>query len=276
MQTNTSQKTNQAQQELFSLPPVSEGFPAGTESEDYGIPLIRRHIEFFAKLVDDPRKVLGLTEPLNPKGKPQGKTQSEALRARKSLAVPTQWLDMAGKVHGTTNAVWQNAAALNKLIRAVAGDTVPAPKRSNSQSDFQTESAYKEIVAELKGVALRGKESIERAVQIVAKFQERYGKSKDRLRVLAGDIGVDVSTLYAWRKQAIGKAATPKKKAKRETEIAYVVRLKSNGRFYSSPGHYHEFTLAHLYDNASDALDGCDGTVEVLKVTCTLRPIVQN
>jgi len=74
---------------------------------------------------------------------------------------------------------------------------------------------------------------------------------------------------------------TPQKTNQAETEIAYVIRRKSDGLFYSDYGcdcasHYQEFTRAFLYDNASDALDGCDGTVEVLKVTCTMRPIVQN
>src|SRR5438046_3146750 len=80
----------------------------------------------------------------------------------------------------------------------------PAPAASTlikSQSDFQTDAAYTTIVEELRSVALRGQEAIERAVQIVAKFQELYGKSKDRLRILAGSVGVDVSTLYAWRRQ---------------------------------------------------------------------------
>jgi hypothetical protein len=84
----------------------------------FNIPVMRRHMEYYAQFIDNPREVLSLSEPHVEGEKPRGENQATALKTRRTLDVPTQWLTLDNKTMMTTNALWQNVAALNKLINS--------------------------------------------------------------------------------------------------------------------------------------------------------------
>jgi hypothetical protein len=115
-------------------------------AEGYGLPLLRRHIEFWVQYVENPQELLGLAES-SEFVEHQGLTQSEALRNRKEAPVPMQWLDADGVLHPTTNGLWQNGAVLNKLIRAAAGDSVKVYQPHHAENpDASVEAAVRIVV----------------------------------------------------------------------------------------------------------------------------------
>lgn len=72
---------------------------------------------------------------------------------------------------------------------------------------------FERIVDKLKTAKLRGDEAIRDAVDTINEYQTRFGNSRERLKLLAKAVGVDVVTLYRWKRQVEEPNATPKKKA---------------------------------------------------------------
>jgi hypothetical protein len=80
-------------------------------------------------------------------------------------------------------------------------------RSQNASEEFGT------FVTELKTAKLRGEESVRDAVQVINRFQTKFGDSEQELKKLAKAVGVHVATLYRWKKQIEGKTTailTPK------------------------------------------------------------------
>jgi transposase-like protein len=92
-------------------------------------------------------------------------------------------------------------------------------RSQNASEEFGT------FVAELKTAKLRGEESVRDAVQVINRFQTKFGDSEQELKKLAKAVGVHVATLYRWKKQIEGKTtATPKSnKDQREANLDRLV-----------------------------------------------------
>jgi transposase-like protein len=121
------------------------------------------------------------------------------------------------------------------------------------QSEIQT-AEFARIVSELKTVALRGQEAIQRSVALINEYQTRFGKSRAALAKLADAVGVNVSTLYAWKKQVEKPAASPKKPKSRESQTSsfYVIRRKSDGVFYRGEGVFNAESVAEAHQIRPD------------------------
>jgi alkylated DNA repair dioxygenase AlkB len=89
----------------------------------------------------------------------------------------------------------------------------------NASEDFDT------FVAELKTAKLRGDEFVRDVVQIINRYQSKYGDSEQELKKLAKAVGVHVATLYRWKAQVEGKktAKTKPNKDLRESKLAHLV-----------------------------------------------------
>lgn len=87
-----------------------------------------------------------------------------------------------------------------EINMGVKGETMSQEPMTQSQNATE----FERIVAELKneyGLILRGEEAKCRAVALINKYQENFGKSRSKLEQLAKAVGVNVATLYRWKKQ---------------------------------------------------------------------------
>jgi hypothetical protein len=133
-----------------------------------------------------------------------------------------------------------------------------------AQSQNVTDEAFQQIVDELKVAKLRGDESIRHAVQIINRFQERYGNSRKELTRLADAVGVTTKTLYHWKRQVEQPTATPKKRASAPVQkYEYLImRRKSDGAllanrcFANSTNGQGGFNINEVVHDADDLTEG--------------------
>ncbi len=81
--------------------------------------------------------------------------------------------------------------------------------KKRKAADKEKAIVFNRFVGDLKRVALRGDEAMKESVAIINDFQTRLGKSRKMLTKLAEAIGVEVTTLYRWKK-IVEKPATVK------------------------------------------------------------------
>jgi hypothetical protein len=134
---------------------------------------------------------------------------------------------------------------------------------------------FDRIVVQLKTVALRGQESISRAVELVAEYQVKVGKSEQQLKRLADAVGVTTRTIYRWK----NLVANPKPKAKKvkaetQTESFYVIRKKSDNKF--APNESSVFRTKYRFYELGEAVEYVEAfdkrlQPEIVKVTVTAR-----
>lgn len=82
-----------------------------------------------------------------------------------------------------------------------------------------TTGEFDRIVRELTVVAVRGEKAIRRSVELINEYQEKFGKSRKKLVELATAVGVEVTTLYRWKKQVENP---PKPKEKVVKQVSFI------------------------------------------------------